>query len=215
MKLYSLPGSRYGTRVLIQIHAKGIPIDVEMVSYPIRPEFAAINPLMMVPVLDTGETLLPESSIICDYLEAVSDGPSLVPSDPLERARMQLLIRLFEQQYDPWMLRLYERMRDPAAPEATVIAMCQDKMRAGLDRIAEHLDAGPYAVGGALTLADCALMPPLLQAQVFLPALGFDDPVSAHEPVKAWFDATRTVDHVREVLDRMEAGLRRIYLDRE
>src|ERR1700742_625235 len=55
------------------------------------PEFLAISPLKRIPVLrdtDLAEpNTLPDSSIICDYLEHKFSKPALYPADPFERAR--------------------------------------------------------------------------------------------------------------------------------
>ncbi|MGE0387528.1 MAG: glutathione S-transferase family protein [Gammaproteobacteria bacterium] len=214
MRLYTIPGSRYATRCIIQIRAKGLPIEIHTLPYPIPDSFAAVNPLMLVPVLDTGTVILPESQVICDYLEDLGEGPALRPADPLDRARMQLIIRLFELHYDPHVLALYARLRDRNALDEAKIERCYAAIDKGLDLIADRLDGGAYAVGRRLTLADCALMPPFLQVQILLPAIGLPDPVSRHPRIRDYFAATRADPHVGAVLEEMEAGLRKAFVRR-
>jgi len=201
MRLYTLGGSRYGTRCLIQIRAKGLPVEIEVVPTPISPSFAAINPLMLVPALDTGAGILREASVICEYLEDAGSGPALRPDDPLSRARMRWLIRLFEIHYDPWMLRLYATRRGQRPDDE--VAQCYAMMKRALDVIADDLDGGSHALGGRLTLADCALMPPFQQAQIFLPDLGLPDPISSHPRIAAYFARTREDPVIAAVLDEM------------
>ena len=100
MRLYQTYLSPFPTRVRLLIYAKGL--DVEMV----RPSgfhgdgaekgsYFDVNPIGRVPTLelDDGWTL-PESEVICEYLEDAYPEPSLRPTDPKLRARMRLLSRI-------------------------------------------------------------------------------------------------------------------------
>jgi len=206
MRLHTLAGSRYGSRCAIQIAAKGLPIAIEHVPYPIPASFAAINPLMLVPALDTGTEIFAEAAVICEYLEDIVPEPSLRPEDSAARARMRYLIRLFEIHFDPFLLRLYG-LRLRGEREQAEIETCLAAMHQALERIAEILEGPRYALGGRLTLADCALMPPFQQTRIFLPDLGLADPVQDHPAILRWFDATREDPHVAPVLDEMVTSL--------
>lgn len=50
-------------------------------------ELGAVHPYKKFPVLDHGGVRLYETQAICAYIDANFDGPSLTPSNPLERAR--------------------------------------------------------------------------------------------------------------------------------
>jgi len=190
--------------------AKGLDIPVEVLPYPLPEKFRELNPLFLVPVLEVNGEFLPESQVICEFLEDLDQGPSLRPESALDRARMRLLIRLFELHYDPAMLKLYPLM-DPSLPKDTPdIGGALQQIKKALDIIATFLDGGKYAVGGRLSLADCALMPPFLQAKIFLPALQFDDLIACQQIVSDYCDATRRDPHVSAVLDDMEPYLRGI-----
>jgi glutathione S-transferase len=100
MKLYQTYASPFPTRVRLLLYAKGI--DVEIVEPPgfhasteSKGDYLRINPIGRVPtlVLDDGRAL-PESEVICEYLEDAFPEPSLRPADPFERARMRLLSRI-------------------------------------------------------------------------------------------------------------------------
>lgn len=208
MKLYTFRGSRYGSRVQIQIAAKGLQVTTEVVSYPPPESFRAINPLMLVPVLQAEGGLLPESQVICEYLEDRFPTPSLLPDSPAERARMRLLIRLFELYYDPWHLKLFPLPGLPADQRAAQAEAVFAGLARPLALIADHIDPGPYAVGARLSLADCALAPPLLQASVITGILGLPNPVMENPKTGAWFSAVRRDPHVAAVLDDMEPYLR-------
>lgn len=63
----------------------------------LRPEFLALNPAGVVPVLRHGDVVLPESSPINEYLEEAFPSPALTPRDPAERARMRIWVKLQDE----------------------------------------------------------------------------------------------------------------------
>ena len=211
MKLYTMDGSRYGSRCLIQMSAKGLDIPVESLSYPLSSDFETINPLNLVPVLEIEGVHLIESQVICEYFEDLGIGPSLRPEAPLDRARMRLLIRLFELYYDPHMLKIYPLlMTKEEQDEETTKAILGD-VKDALALIAKYLDDKQYAVGKALSLADCALMPPFLQATIIFPILGLEDPITGNKIISGYFEKTRRDPHVARVLEDMEPHLKRLF----
>jgi glutathione S-transferase len=54
-----------------------------------KPEFLAINPKAVVPVLIHDGAVIPESTVICEYLEDVFPAHPIYPHSPLERAQVQ------------------------------------------------------------------------------------------------------------------------------
>ena len=55
----------------------------------LEPEFLALNPSAMVPVLRHGGRVIRESLVINEYLDDAYPEPALRPDSPLERARMR------------------------------------------------------------------------------------------------------------------------------
>src|SRR6202022_3453826 len=57
--------------------------------------YLAINPLGRVPALELDDgRVLPESEVICEYLEDAYPEPSLRPKDPWSRAQVRLISRV-------------------------------------------------------------------------------------------------------------------------
>ena len=54
------------------------------------PEFRKINPKEIVPVLIHDGKNIPESTVICEYIDEVFDGPVLMPEDAYWRSRKRL-----------------------------------------------------------------------------------------------------------------------------
>lgn len=209
MKLYSLSGSRYGSRVAIQIAAKGLDIPIELVPMPMTDAFAQKNPLRLVPVLETDDgQFMPESQVICEYLEDLGEGPSLRPDDAQERARMCLLIRLFELYYDPALLAIYNLLFKGNKLDKQMVMQQLERLRTGLGHITRYLKAEKYAVGDTLSLADCALMPPFLQTRLLFPSLGLGDPIGEDAIASAYYDATLADPFVAPVINGMTPPLK-------
>jgi glutathione S-transferase len=200
LKLYSHPASRFAARCRIQIRAKGLDVAVEDVSFPVSDAYRRINPLGLIPALelDDGDVLI-ESAVICEYLEDVGQGPSLRPGDARLRATMRLIMRLLDLNVAPLMNQLYPVMfaggrADPSMAE---------RLRVPLGMIARHLpQQGGFAVGGALSLADCALMPILRQMPKLMRQVGLPDHTQSG-PWPAYFAAVAQHPAVAAVMAEM------------
>ena len=79
MKLINLAHSPYAARVRMAAYAKGIDLELIDPEGLGTPSFKQYNTLGNVPVLDTGELRIPESSVIMDYLEDRFPEPPLRP----------------------------------------------------------------------------------------------------------------------------------------
>src|SRR5271155_1445651 len=99
MKLYQTYTSPFPTRVRLGLYAKGT--QAEVIDPPgfhssaeSKGEYMAVNPIGRVPtlVLDDGRAL-PESEVICEYLEDAYPAPPTLPEDPWSRAQVRLISR--------------------------------------------------------------------------------------------------------------------------
>jgi glutathione S-transferase len=84
MQLYGVPLSPYVRKVRIVLEEKGLP-------YRLEGPNPALHPLGKMPVLRDGEVVVPDSSVICAYLEKRHPSPALYPEDPAELARALFL----------------------------------------------------------------------------------------------------------------------------
>jgi glutathione S-transferase len=215
MKLYQTYLSPFPTRVRLMLYAKGI--DVEIVMPPgfhgdttPKGEYEDVNPLGRVPtlVLDDG-TALPESEVICEYLEDAYPDPPMHPANPVDKARMRLLSRLSDVYLVMAMVPLFSIMELPPKEWP------KDKIRRALDEIAvalgyieEFIGEEGYAVGRSLTQADGALIPMLLLVAEWLPIFRGPEPLLDAVPKtrKYWEAiasdpiAERLIDETREAL---------------
>jgi glutathione S-transferase len=84
MKLYGAPQSPFVRKVRIVLAEKGLP-------YAFEGPAPALHPLGKMPVLRDGDVVVPDSSVICAYLEKKHPAPALYPEDPAGYARALFL----------------------------------------------------------------------------------------------------------------------------
>jgi glutathione S-transferase len=124
------------------------------------PEFRALNPNAMVPVLVDGDFVLWESNAICRYLASAHGGGALLPADPPSRARIeQWMDWQATELNNAWrypfsaLVRHSPDHQDPRAIAAGVAAWNRH-MAILDDRLAA---TGAHAAGADFTLADVVL----------------------------------------------------------
>jgi glutathione S-transferase len=207
MKLYQANLSMFAAPVRIQAYAKGIAL--EFLDPPgglQSPEYLAINPTGKVPCLVDGDFVLPESETILEYIEDKHPEPSLRPKDIQTRARQRLLNRLTDLYVYQPMSRLFPQLSYKGRDQAVVDAALAD-LEKGLKRVEAFLEGPKYAVGGRLSLADCAIPPQLFFPVSMLPRFGREDALAGTPKLKAYFAEISQEPHVAKVLGEMGAAL--------
>ncbi|QDC39814.1 glutathione S-transferase family protein [Sphingobium fuliginis] len=180
MILYAVTLSPFAARVRLALRVK--TLDYAMQPPPgggtRAPEFLAINPIGKLPVLVTDDGLaIAESETIIDYLDERFPAPSLLPADTAERVRMRNIIRSFELYATPAMSRLFRQMDPVTRDEATVAAEIANWCN-GLALTDRFTADAAFAAGGAISKADCILLPSLLLCEVVAQIFGLDDPLA-------------------------------------
>ncbi len=150
------------TKVILE--EKGLAYQVERLRpgdlWKKPPEMLAKHPLGKVPFIDDGELTVFDSTVINEYLEERHPDPSLMPSDPVARAR----VRTFENFGDEAVLvgDLPAIWMPYWQPEDNRDADAMGKGREGLRTRAlpymEQALAGEGFICGDFTLADAPYM---------------------------------------------------------
>lgn len=180
MILYAVTLSPFAARVRLALRVKKLDYDMQPPpgGSTRSPEYLAINPIGKLPVLVTDDGLaIAESETILDYLDERFPVPSLLPSDAAERVRMRNIIRSFELYATPAMSRLFKQM-DPAIRDEAITAAEIANWRNGLGLSEQFVTDGVFAVGGAISKADCILLPSLLLCEVVSQIFDLDDPLA-------------------------------------
>ena len=102
VELYHFWDSFCSFKTRICLEEKSIPWEghyIDLMAFEnLKPDYLAVNPKGLVPVLRIDGTLIPESSIINEFLDDLQPEPSLRPRDPLERARMRHWVKVEEDE---------------------------------------------------------------------------------------------------------------------
>jgi glutathione S-transferase len=124
------------------------------------PEFKALNPNGLVPVLVDGDFVLWESNTICRYLAARQSRTDLLPAEPRERARVeQWMDWQTTELNNAWryaflgLVRMSPQHTDAIAIAASLVAW--NRQMALLE--AQLAKTGAYVVGNTFTLADIVI----------------------------------------------------------
>lgn len=210
MRLYNLDASPFAARVRILLQVKAAIL--EMVPPPggaASAEFRAITPLGKVPVLELDDgRVLPESEVICSYLDAALPGPSLWPDDPTEQAQVALIVRLVDLYVAPAMITFFKLLFTDPGNRAALAALLPDLAR-GLKYLDLYVAPDAHAAGAGISQADCALAPMLLYAAEVLPLAGTGDLLEKRPNLRAYWQAVQAEPPVATVLAEMRTALQK------
>jgi maleylacetoacetate isomerase len=177
MKLYSYFRSSAAYRTRIALNLKGIHCDTVTVdlraaaSDQHKPQFLAVNPQGLVPVLiDEGSTIC-QSLAIIEYLDESFPEPPFLPRLPVDRARVRAMALTIACDVHPLNnLRVLNYLRSPLGHDADTVntwyrhwiaegfrALEQDAGTASAD--------GQHMFGSNVTLADICIVPQMYNAR--------------------------------------------------
>ncbi|HUJ86194.1 MAG TPA: glutathione S-transferase [Burkholderiales bacterium] len=164
MKLWYSPASPFARKVRVCALELGLAGRIEAAVVTVQPskpnlELARHNPLIKIPALKTdGGSVLYDSRVICEFLDALAGGGKLFPASGAARWDALRRQALGDGVMDAGILRRYELAQRPEALHwADWLAGQQAKVEHGLD--AAEGEAGGWREGfdiGHITLA-CAL----------------------------------------------------------
>ena len=177
MKLYGFWRSSAAYRVRIALGLKGLSYDYFSVPLATgeqyQPEFAAINPQNLVPVLEDDGHLLYQSLAIIQYLEETHPEPRLIPKDPVERNRVRSLALIIACEIHPLNnLRVLNYLTGNfGISEEQKLAWYQHWVITGFTALEKRLAAEPwtgrFCHGDAPGFADISLVPQVANAKRF------------------------------------------------
>jgi glutathione S-transferase len=168
--VYSAPNTR-AIRVIWVLEEIGAKAEIKSMPYPPRkhaPDYFAINPTGMVPLLIDGEVRLSESMAICDYLATKHGSPLVVPPNDPERPQFLQWLWYGESTLMTPLSRLNivrqveRQVEGKGGPEVdAIIAGARDHVAERLEMLEQRLEGRDFLVAGRLTLADISVSYPL------------------------------------------------------
>ncbi len=177
MQLYNYFRSSASYRVRIALALKGLDYDYIPVHLArnehLQPAFAELAAARLVPLLKDGDGMLTQSLAIIEYLEETHPQPPLLPVDPLGRARVRALAYDVACEIHPLNnLRVLRYLvHDLKLSEDDKNRWYRHWVESGLEAVERqlrvHPSTGAFCHGDTPTLADCALVPQIHNAQRF------------------------------------------------
>jgi maleylacetoacetate isomerase/maleylpyruvate isomerase len=174
VKLYTYFRSSAAFRVRIALNLKGLAYASEFVHLAKgehrRPEYAGRYAQGLLPTLVVDGHPLSQSLAIIEYLEETHPQPSLLPMDPLARARVRSLALLVACEIHPLNnLRVLTYLKKSLGQsEEQVSTWYRHWIADGLAKLEADLKGkgtGRYSHGDSPTVADCCLVPQVFNAQ--------------------------------------------------
>lgn len=208
MELYGRIYSPYMARVVIAARHKKIKHKiVEPEGGNKTPAFLKMNPLGKMPVMKDGKTILFESSVILEYLDAKFKKNRLVPAAAKAGAHVRLISAMFSDYVQPTIFALFGQ-RDPDKRDMAVVEAKKVELDRMLDIVEGMLAAKPYAAGSKISHADCYAVPALLFLQVISRVLGFEKPLGDRKKLNRYLAKVRKDKLLGGVFKEMEQGLK-------
>ena len=172
--------SSTSVRVRVALNLKSLPY--EYAAYALLPDehkskaYLALNPQGLVPALEiTGETpaIITQAMAIIEYLDEVYPEPTLMPADPLGRARVRSLSQIIGCDIHPLNnLRVLRYIEDNFSADADAKAAWfknwASKGFAALEaRLSDEPETGAFCHGDTPGLADICLYAQMLNNERF------------------------------------------------
>jgi maleylacetoacetate isomerase/maleylpyruvate isomerase len=173
MELYNYFRSSASYRVRIALALKGLDYVYRPVGLVKNEQFSesytAVSASRLVPLLKDGDEVLTQSLAIIEYLDETHPDPSLLPKDPVARARVRSIALDIACEIHPLNnLRVLRYLvRDLKVSDEDKDRWYRHWVETGLEVVERRLAAAPsrFCHGDAPTLADITLVPQIFNAR--------------------------------------------------
>jgi glutathione S-transferase len=174
LKLYSHPLASFCWKALIALHENGTPFEIVMVNLgdpEAKARFKALWPTAKIPLLDDGGRIVPETTIMIEYLDQRHPGKvALLPRNSEEALEARLWDRLFDLYVmEPMQRFIGQQLRPAAERDARTGAEALAALASAYDLIETEFGARVWAAGDNFSIADCAAAPALFYAAIVAP----------------------------------------------
>ena len=171
MKLYSYFRSSAAYRVRIALNVKAIDYDTAFINLKqgeqCTPEWLAVNPEGLVPVLEVSTTeKLTQSVAILEWIEETYPQPALLPDSGYERAQVRSMVGQIACDMHPLNnLRILKYLTsDLHITEENKLNWYRHWINIGFTAFEKKLAGGLFCFGEQITLADVCLIPQVYNA---------------------------------------------------
>ena len=176
LTLYLHPLASFCHKVLIALYENDTPFEARIVNFDeesTRAELLARWPVGKIPVLHdpTRDRIVPETSIIIEYLDEHYPGPTLfIPRDPETAIEVRLWDRIVDLYvHAPMQKIVADLLRAAASRDPHGVAEAKSTLRTAYEMLDAHMANRVWSGGNAFTLADCSAAPALFYGSIVLP----------------------------------------------
>ncbi len=167
LTLHAHPFSSYCQKVLIALYESNTPFSFSLIEgaegWQLLQKLWAHRKM---PVLQDGQKIVVESSIIIDYLAQYYPGKqTLIPANPDAAREVRFMDRYFDLYVMTPMNRIVaDYLRPEAHRNPDDITQAKEQLNTTYSWLNERLTPGQWACGEHFSLADCAAAPSLFYA---------------------------------------------------
>lgn len=208
--LYHVALCPFSRKVRVVLNEKAVPYELQVEKvWERRPQFLALNPAGLVPVLVEDEgVVIAESSAICEYLEEMQTAPALLSGKPRQRAEIRRLVAWFDLKFEREVTRnlvgekMMKRFLGLGEPNSAAIRAGHANLPVHLDYITYLAERRSWLAGDQMSLADIA-------AAAHLSCLDYigDVPWEKYPTAKDWYVRIKSRPSFRPLLADHIAGL--------
>ncbi len=203
IKVHGVPLSPFARKVYLGLRYKGLDFDMEMVPPGGgSDDFVKISPLRKIPALEHDGFTIPDSSVILRYLDQQFPDKPLYPADPQLQAKACWLeeygdTKLIENLGPIFFQRFFRpRILNEEPDEDIVKQKIEQDLPPILGYVESVLPENGFAVGSHFTVADIALLSPLLNGRVG----GYTPDAAQYPKVAGFFARALEMDFVKDQL---------------
>ncbi len=162
--LFHLPLSPFCRKVRLVLAEKRLTFDLQVEKvWERRHEYLELNPAATVPtLLEDNGLAVPESSVICEYLEEAYPEPVLLGETHAERVEVRRLITWFDGKFDDEVTRnlngekYFKRISGVGHPDAAALRAGYANLRVHLVYLGWLAETRRWLAGSHVSLADFA-----------------------------------------------------------
>ena len=202
VKLYCSWFCPFAQRAWIALLEKDVAFEyVEIDPYNKTPEFLAINPRGLVPVIVQGDKSVFESSVCVEFVdEAWGSSQKFLPTDPWERANARILADYVNRRIVPTFYKILQMQEEEEQEKA------KTEMLKHVEFVSKSMAKdGPFIMGDTFGLADITLVPFTLRFDILKKYRGFSVPESPEfDRFRAWMKACHARESIKKTLPDYE-----------
>jgi glutathione S-transferase len=199
LKLYYHPLSSYCWKALIALYENDTPFEpvfVDLGDAKSRADFLAIWPIGKFPVLrdERRNALIPESSIIVEYLAQHYPGTSKLVPEEMDAARqVRMRDRFFDMHIHTHVQKIVgDRIRAAGRKDPQGVEDARAQMRTALSLVEAEIGSG-WAMGDRYSMADVSASPALYYADKVMTLADFPKTAAYLERLKTRSSFARTL----------------------